>query len=246
MKRSKAVSKRDDTFVVDQGAETPDYIKQGVARGTENVTTEDLVIPRLELVQALSPCLDENDAAYIEGAKVGLMFNSVTRELYGDSVPFIPVLFKSQYLLWRDRNKGGGFAGAINDMEDADDRPNWEALRTGQHFGLIVKNVKGDMEEAVLSMAKTKLKVSRNFNSLIRLNGGDSFARTYIVSSVQEANTKGDKYQNFSIKNYGWAPQAVYLAAEEMYNAVTSGNRVIVADTSADDEVITQEEDTEY
>ncbi len=242
MARNKAVAKSRPTDLV--AGEVPDYIKQGSARGSENVTTEDLVIPRLEIVQALSPCIDESDAAYIEGAKPGMLFNSVTRELYGDSVIFIPVLFKQQYLLWRDRKKGGGFAGAYDSeieakaaIKEQNDPDNWEALKTAQHFGLLVEGDSWKMDEAVISMARTKLKISRNFNSLVRINGGDRFSRAYVVSAVQEQNNEGQKYYNFSIKNFGWAPQQVYTAAEKMYEAVASGERTIVADTSADDEV---------
>ncbi len=240
--RNKAVAKAAETFVVQQ-EEAPDYIKRDGARGSENVTTEDLVIPRLEIAQALSPCVDKEEAAYIDGATPGMLYNSVTRQLYGDSVPFIPVLFKKEYLLWRDRKKGGGFAGAHIDAKAAalaaqeqENPEEWEALETAQHFGLIPMP-NGKLEEVCISMAKTKLKVSRNFNSLIRINGGDRFSRCYMVSAVSELNNEGKKYHNFNVKNFGWAKQNIYMAAEEMFESVTSGDRIIEADRSDTDDV---------
>ena len=65
----------------------PDWLQgKGAARGSENVTTDDMLIPRIELVQALSPARKKSDAAYIEGAEEGMLYNNVTRELYGESV----------------------------------------------------------------------------------------------------------------------------------------------------------------
>lgn len=249
-RKSTAVAGAQDNAVVQAGddAQLPAYMRQDSARGSENVTTDDLIIPRLEIAQALSPCVDEGDPAYIEGCKPGMLFNSVTRKLYGDSVIFVPVLFMNQYLCWRDRDKGGGFAGAHDTIEQAraaiaeqPDPQEWEPQQTGQHFGLIVLNANGDTEEIVISMAKTKLKVSRNFNSLIRINGGDRFSRAYVVAGVEEKNNKGEKYKNFSIKNFGFPSEPIYLAAERMYESVTSGDRVIEADTTFTEEVSPEE-----
>ena len=82
------VAKKGKEVAVTPEASVPAYIKQqeGIARGSEDVGQEDLTIPRLELVQALSPCRDEDDAAYIDGAKEGLLYNNVSRKLYGTSV----------------------------------------------------------------------------------------------------------------------------------------------------------------
>ncbi|MEY2824474.1 MAG: Vibrio phage, partial [Pseudomonadota bacterium] len=91
------------------------------ARGAENVSTDDMIIPRIELVQALSPARNKKDAAYVEGAEEGMLFNNVTRELYGEFVLVIPVYYVKQYLVWKDRKQGGGgsngFRGAFASPE---------------------------------------------------------------------------------------------------------------------------------
>lgn len=249
--KRQAVSKTDEQAVIpaDEMKNLPDYIQQGSGRGSEDVTADDLVIPRLELVQALSPCKKKGDAAYIEGAEDGMLFNSVTRKLYGESVIFVPVLFRKEYLLWRDRKKGGGFGGFYPTLQEANaalaagrskfrdiENPDeWEATETAQHFGLVVLNASGDCEEVVISMARTKLKVSRNFNSLVRINGGDRFSRAYVISGVQETNANNEDYYNLSVKNFGFPGESVYRHAENMYEAVMSGERTIEADVSEDD-----------
>lgn len=62
--------------------QAPDHIKAG-NRGSENVGTEDLVIPRLEVIQALSPIVKPNDPAYNAEARPGQLMNSVTKREIG-------------------------------------------------------------------------------------------------------------------------------------------------------------------
>lgn len=208
-------------------------------RGTEDVGADDIVIPRLELVQALSPCRKKNDPAYIEGAEEGLLFNSLTRELYGSSVEVIPVKFRKEYLIWKDRKKGGGFRGSFpteleaeqarRQLEDGED---CEVLDTGVMFCLRVDG--GRLEEIVVAMAKSRMKTARKWNSLIRLTQHDSFAKRYEISAVQEKNSNGDDYWNIAVKPLGFVDENQYKSAEELYRVIESGG--VVADRSQADE----------
>jgi hypothetical protein len=219
----------------------PAYIRQeDKSRGSENVEMGDVVIPRIEIAQLLSPCLKADKAEYIEGCKEGDLYNSVTREVYGPKVPVIPVFFKKQYLCWKDRKKGGGFGGAYDTAEDArarikeeavEDQKLWEATETAQQLVLVVK-ADGDTEEAIVSMARTKMKVSKNWNSLIRLNKFDRFSRVYILFTVDEQNANGDDYKNYGVMNGGFPAEIHYKKAESLYEAVASGERRVVMDVS--------------
>jgi hypothetical protein len=218
--------------------EVPDYIKKGAGRGSENVEMADVVIPRIEVAQALSKCLKANDPAYIEGAKQGDLYNTVTREIYGPALRVVPVFFTKQWLAWREQTLGGGFAGAHASVADCEaaikqqEKPDeWEATETAQQLVLVVKK-DGTTEEAVVSMNKTKLKVSKQWNSLIRLNGNDRFSREYILHSVDETNAKNQDYKNYGIYNMGFAPRDIYLKGEALYNAVSSGARKMNIDNS--------------
>lgn len=227
------------TMTVDpRNANVPDYIKQGAARGNENVAVEDIVIPRIEIVQALSPALKPNDPDYIEGAKQGDLYNSVTRELYGSNVTVIPVFFKKQYLNWRDRKKGGGFGGAYDTIAEAIERikkeenaEEWEPTETAQQLCLVLRS-DGGIDEAVVSMNRTKLKVSRQWNSLIRLNGNDRFSRTYSLFTVDEKNGQGQDYKNFAVVSGGFPSEHAYRKAEALYAALSTGARKMNVDIS--------------
>lgn len=234
--KSTAVAQRQSTAVATQD-DAPDYIKRGAGRGSENVSTQDVVIPRIELVQAISPCVDKNDPAYIEGAEAGGFINSVSREYYGERITVVPVFFMKQYLVWKDRERGGGFRGAHNTMEEARARileepereqDDFEVQDTAQQLVLIVRE-DGSSEEAMISMARTKLKVSKQWNSLIRMNGGDRFSRQYDLFGVADENEQG-KFYNIGIVNNGYPSKDIYKKAEALYESVASGARNVVVD----------------
>ena len=219
-------------------SDVPDYIRQGGGRGNEQVDMSDMVIPRIEVCQALSKCLKESDPQFIEGIKQGDLYNTVTRENYGQHLKVVPVLFKKEWLAWRDQDLGGGFAGAYGTIEECQDRINkeekpeeWEATETAQQLVLLIKT-DGTTEEAVVSMNKTKLKVSKQWNSLIRLNGNDRFSRVYILHSVDETNSANKDYKNYGVFNAGFPEADVYKRAEALYDAVRSGTRKMNIDRS--------------
>lgn len=223
--------------------EVPDYIKQDSQRGSENVGMSDLVIPRLEVVQGLSPAVKRGDPGYIQGAAPGMLNNSVTRQLYGDSVMVVPVHYSVQYLVWRDRKFGGGneggFFGAYPTMDEAKARANEEGgeakgimvVDTPQHLCLLINPETWNAEEIMISMPRTKAKISRQWNTMIRLAGGDRFGRVYKVSSIFEKNAKGD-FCNFHTEQAGFPAKDLYAHAEDLYKKISAGERRVVMDTT--------------
>jgi hypothetical protein len=219
--------------------ELPEWLRdKAVVRGAENVTTDDMIIPRIELVQALSPARKKTDAAYIEGAEEGMLYNNVTRELYGEGVSVVPVYYTKQFLVWKDRKSGGGgsngFRGAFASEALARDaitqlaEEGLEVSDTAQHFVLVKC---GDAwQEAVISMAKSKMKVSKRWNSLIRMTNTDSFSRAYKLSAVTETNARNESYFNFGITPLGFVPKDVYDRAEKLYETIRAGGVKVSAD----------------
>jgi hypothetical protein len=222
--------------------ELPEWLRdKGGNRGAENVGVDDIIIPRIEIVQSLSPARKKSDPAYIEGAEEGMLFNNVTRELYGASVIVVPVYYSKQYLIWKDRKAGGGtggFRGAYNSLGEAHEQIQTlgeEALdvaETAQHFCLIHSRDK--WEEAVVSMSKSKLKISKRWNSLMRLTNTDSFSRAYKLSSTEESNARGETYYNFSITSLGFVPANVFVRAEELYHRIRQGGIKVSSDFDND------------
>lgn len=237
-------SKKSEVAIVNEGElmlseDLPEWLQgKGTARGAENVTTDDMIIPRIELVQSLSPVRKKTDPAYIDGAEEGMLFNNVTRELYGEGVVVVPVWYTKQYLVWKDRKSGGGgsngFRGAFASKSLADDaiaalgEDGLEAIDTAQHFVLV--NFQGKWQEAVISMAKSKMKVSKRWNSLMRLSGADCFSRAYKLSAATETNARNESYFNFNVTPLGFVSKDVYDLAEKLYETIRQGGVKVSAD----------------
>lgn len=234
--KSKEVANVKNQFL----AEMPDYMDADSYRGQENVGIDDLTIPRLGLIQDLSPQRKKTDPQYIEGAEEGMLFNSVTNQLYGDKVTFVPCYMRKEWVIWKKQAAGGGFEGAFPteaeamaefkergyDTETFSQDGNkvcaHEIIDMAQHFGIIIHD-DGTTEEIVLSMSKSKMKVHRQFNTLVKLAGGDRFSRAYEIGVVADKNNADQDFYNFSVSVLGFVPEHIYRKAEKLYESVSSG-----------------------
>ena len=79
-------------------------------RGFQNQTNEDVAIPFLNILQALSPEVLEDG---VDGAKPGMLFNSVTQELY-DEVQIVPAITQHVFVAWKPRDQGGGIVATYS------------------------------------------------------------------------------------------------------------------------------------
>ena len=220
--------------------EVPDYIKMDSARGSEEVRSADMVLPRLEIVQALSPIKEVN-----EDAKEGYLFNSVTQEVIGDIAYFVPVYFRMEYLVWKDQDQGGGFFGSFNSQSEAEARrsqaiaegenPDYiEIVDTPVQYGLRITPDLSVCEQIVISMAKTKAKVSRKWNAMIQIAGGDRFSRVYKLTTFRDENSKGQKFFNYVVQPAGFTPKAAYEQAERLYEVLKTQDFRVAHETVID------------
>jgi len=220
----------------------PSYIDQNSNRGNENITSEDLQLPRIDVLQDGSPQLKKkNEDKYIEGAAVGMLFNTLTNELYPNGVYFTPVSFVRRYLVWVDRkiDTGGGLRGVFDTQHEAEamvevdeDKAKLEIVPTAEHLVLM-----DDGQEVIISMAKSKMKVSRKFNSLVRLSGGDRFGARYHMIGVDDTGAQGD-YQNIAIDKVGYPEEKVYFKAVALHQAMQGGTQ---KSASYEGEVVSEE-----
>src|SRR5271155_4629731 len=81
-------------------ATIPEHLRADVGNrdGKDNVGQGDLLIPRLSLAQSMTPELKRTNENYNPDLEEGQFFNSVTGEIYGDSVTVIPLHFFKQYI----------------------------------------------------------------------------------------------------------------------------------------------------
>ena len=251
MAKAKEVTVASQTAV----AERPSYMGDQ-KRGSEEVTIQDITIPRLSMVQDLSPQRKKNNAEYIEGCEEGMLFNTVTNQLYADPVLFVPVYFRLEWLVWKHRDAGGGLQGVCASQEEAvalvaahplagqmteKNEPVLEVQDTAQHFGLLLDpNSPAEdprATEIVVSMSKSQLKPSRQLNSQVRIAGGDRFERYYRLSAAQVDGARGE-YYNWKVEQLGFVAEAIFAQAEALYESVVSGKRDVERDDATSEEEV--------
>ena len=182
------------------------------AKGLGAIGQEDLALPFLKILGQLSPEVNKRDGKYVEGAEPGMIYNSVSGELYDGvkGINVIPCFYKLEYIEWKDRGEGLGAPVAIYDSSsdimskttpDAnykDRLPNGNYIeKTASHFVIVA----GDSPStALISMKSTQLKISRKWNSMmsgIKMKGANgmftpaSFSHIYKLKTTQMSNDKG-------------------------------------------------------
>ena len=65
--------------------------------GQETMSRDDYMIPRLQVLQSLSPQVNKRDGSYVEGAEAGFIYNTVTQEAYDGEkgIVVVPVTHRS-------------------------------------------------------------------------------------------------------------------------------------------------------
>lgn len=224
---TKQVAVKQENQVAAFGDQVPDYLKDKMNsnRGNEGVSTDDMLLPRLEIVQSQSPIKDTN-----EDAKEGFLFNSATGDVIGDVAYFVPIMFRKEYIVWKDKDEGGGFFGSFptegeaqarlrEKVEGGENEEYLEIVDTPVHFGLLVSPA-GEFapQQIAISMAKSKAKVSRRFNSLVQMGGGDRFSRVYKFTTFKDKNAKNQTFYNFVVSPAGFVPENIYNEALKLYD----------------------------
>ena len=218
-------------FLQDQG-QLPAHLAKDAGLGNENVGTDDLAIPRLDLIQQLSPQIDKSSPKFIEGAETGHIFNSLTGEVY-DFVFVINLQFEQKWQVFKKRKFGGGFEGSFDNEAEATQHLETQGLPVDQHdvvetaiHKCLMLDEEGKPKTPVLIyMSGSKQRVSKGWNSVIQLKNPDAarFASVWTLQSSPEKNRQGQPYHNFKVDFAGWADEALYDEAKRLYEGLVSG-----------------------
>lgn len=194
--------------------------------GFDNVTSDDLSIPFLTVMQSNSPEIKPESKGGL-GLSIGQLLNTVTQEAFdGETgVGLVPSITRHEWVEWAPRDSGEGFVARY----DCDDPLILEAKAT-QKFGgythgennlietYYIYGILYDVETsdslgpAVLSFSKTKIKRYKRLMSALRAfqlkvpgeNGQDRritpplYAHSLVVCSCDDKNNKGE-FQNFNV-----------------------------------------------
>lgn len=178
----------------------------------DNLTKDDIAIPIVKIIQRGSDQILQE----VEGAKVGMLYNTATGELMGDEIVFIPCAFNARYLMRTPLDKGGGFGGTFSEKPDGFDishEGRWmkngsdmEVVYTHYHAVLI-----DGFERAIIAMNNTQMKISKKWNGIFRK---DLSVGQPIFLNVFKVGVNDQTAKNFTFK--GWKlPVKLHQASME-------------------------------
>lgn len=215
--------------------------------------TNDLQIPFIRLIQALSPQIKKSDPAYIEGASQGDIFNTVTGQHWGgeEGVTVIPCYQETKYLKFKPREQGGGFMGELAKDDPDVSRTTRsgakeilpdgnELVKSDQHYCLVIDE-DGIPGFGIIDMKSSGLKVSRRWKTQIKmltvkhpktgaLVSPPLFGTQWKLSVVEESNDMGSWF-NWTVSNAGFVQDREVLeAAMNFRKSIMSGEAKAVAE----------------
>jgi hypothetical protein len=88
----------------------PAFMREDVGMGKENIGREDIEVPRLKLMQGLSPELND-----FNELRPGHFFHTAAEMIFDSAVLVVPVYMDRRYILWRPRDSGGGILARADD-----------------------------------------------------------------------------------------------------------------------------------
>ncbi len=190
-------------------------IEQFADAGFDNVDSKSLALPFLKVLGQLSPQVTQGDSQFMAEARAGMIYNTVTDELYDGQkgIIVIPCYYKLEYIEWRDREKGAvapvNVYSADSDImskttrgDDGKDRlENGKYIEeTASHYVMVAEEEKSST--ALITMKFTERKKSKKWNSMMmslrqrRKNGKGffkpaPFTQKYSLKTVLEKNNLG-------------------------------------------------------
>ena len=221
--------------------------------GLDTITTDDIATPRLKVLAAMSPEVDE-----IDGAKAGMIINNVSKKLYSgqDGIKVVVCGYEKVWLEWTDRGKG---ASAPVNIFEPKDKPtnavrgddgkyrleNGNYLEECADFYVLLLNGDAAPEPAILSMKATQLKAARSWayslkNEFIQnpktkqLFLAPSWYRVYHLTTTKQQNDKGSWYGWVVNKDEFLSDEATFDMAAGFNESVRKGKVTAKYDDEGD------------
>ena len=227
------------------GALVANMFEADANQGSQNITQDDLALPFLKVLGQLSPEVNERDGKHVEGAKPGMILNTVTKEIYDgtEGINVLPAHYERKLVEWQDRGDSKGAPVAIHNAESdimsqttrdksyKDRLPNGNYIEnTANHFVIVLGK---SPSTALISMKATQLKISRAWNSVmmgLTLQGKNgmftppTYSHIYKLKTVQMSNDKGTWF-GWDVKMVGpIEDKAVYDIAKSFAEKVGKGD----------------------
>jgi hypothetical protein len=219
---SKKASKKKDAIVVKETAAVAVYADYGddAGAGYSDETANDIQIPRIAILQALSPQVEKPvSEGGLDGAKPGLFLHTLDNSMT-EHVDFVIGKIEKCYNEWIPRDNGGGFVARhelgsdmVREAKEKTPRGTIELANGNELLETVLMYVIPLDKEgqpsggfAVLDFTKSKLSAWRSFNTLLRSftipqPGGRKVAPPIFAHMVR-ATTKRQAFDKGTAYNY--------------------------------------------
>ena len=157
-----------------------------------NITSQDLRLPRIALLQSLSPQVTSNMDVY----KPGMFIDTLTQDILKSPVRFVPVFVFKNIIKWKSRAEGGGMIWkTLDPTPEQLAETQWDGQNkpTADVYINAVVMVEGVSTPLILSFCKTSLKTGQDLATLVHLSG-QAWKYNYLLESVKVSNAKGTFY----------------------------------------------------
>ena len=207
---AKAVANKKQTAV---SIVNEEMLYEDSGAGAEGITSQDLMVPRISILQSPSPQVNKRDGKYVQGAEVGFIYNTVSNEVVDgeEGISVVPIKYRRAHIEWkpdrggfvRDHGSDPSILEQCTQEEDYTQRLDNgnEIVVTAEYF-LFVVRPDGSYDPALLSMTSSQLKKARRWNSMmnhLRIPKPDGsgifnpamFYSSYKLTTVPEENDQG-------------------------------------------------------
>ena len=207
--------------------------------GVDDIGSEDIILPRLSIAQAMSPEIKPSDPDYMKGLKQGDMFCSVLGQNYGTELNVVPVKFHRQRIKFPPRGTSGQIecrsangvdsgtlattcAQCVNSRFSGANPPSCTEFKSFVCFLIVPGAEESDYPMVDIGFKVTQIPTAQKFGSLIKLrrlpNGSPApiFSGQYKLTTVPQNGAKGDFF-NYRIANAGWTPEGLTTIVIEAF-----------------------------
>ena len=219
------------------------HFEEDAQSGFAGMNQEDFALPFLRLLTNTSP-----EVGSIDGAMPGMIYNSVTGELFDGKkgILVVPCAYVRQYIEWAPRGSGSGapiaYYPSTSDIlskthrvpgENRDYLDNGNYIENTANHYVMVLDAAGIPSPALIVMKSTQLKKSRKWNSMMqsaKLMGKNGlftppmYSQVYRLTTVKESNDKGQWF-GWEVERVGSVESDdVYLSAKSFADSIGAGD----------------------
>ena len=189
-------------------------------QGFEGATSGSYAMPFFRILQKLSPECDKDEAAYIKGAKPGMILHTVSKEVFNE-VNLVPLKYRDTYIEWIPRANGGGFVSewdalepitrerlgtTTRDERNANILPNGNEFKLHSNYFCAFEHPDTGWEPVMVSMSASQLKTSRIWLSTLRKMTIEVDGEVYQAKNIRsfQWTFSTEKLSNDKGTWYGW------------------------------------------